>query len=447
MKFENVASFQGMSLLEQAVESLKEHPFWVFEENLLHGREVLTCVPVLFLAGLLCSAGGIGGGGVYVTVLMVVAKLAPRDAVPLSKAIVFLGSLSSLALNLRKMAVAKPGTTSKSLIDYSICRIVVPSSLLGTLLGVLFNRIATDWLIVAALCVILATVTITVTRTAIRQYHEEALEDCPEESVHLPLSNNANDRYGASQWMPTYKRQALGSCSRQDVVVGGGLLLIVILCGVLRAHASACAAEMTGPDQRMRQACHHPINALFYRNTLEGWMMRPWVAQVIQHTFLVVPICVCLAVMIYASRTCVMKEGWSWREVALYEGMGVTTGCLAGLVGIGGGLIFSPFFLVLGVEPHVAVATSSTCVIFTSSSTTLQYLLTDRIITSLAMIYGIVNLAASWAGTSFVHFVQDHFQTRKSYITMIVALGVLVSTVLSVVKLATTGTTKTHALF
>merc|ERR1719327_2436854 len=146
--------------------------------------------------------------------------------------------------------------------------------------------------------------------------------------------------------------------------------------------------------------------------------------------------------MIHNSRICIVREGWTWQQVALFEGMGITTGCLAALVGIGGGLIFSPFFLVLGIEPHVAVATSSTCVIFTSSSTTLQYLLTDRIITSLALVYGIVNLVASWAGTTFVHFVQDHFQTRKSYITMIVALGVLVSTVLSVVKLATTGTTK-----
>merc|ERR1719329_1018003 len=148
-------------------------------------------------------------------------------------------------------------------------------------------------------------------------------------------------------------------------------------------------------------------------------------AQAIQHIFLVVPICICLAVMIYYSQVCINKEGWSLREVALYEGMGSVTGLLAGLVGIGGGLIFSPFFLVLGVEPHVAVATSSTCVIFTSSSTTLQYLLTDRIITSLAMIYGIVNIVASWAGTSLMHFMMDK-GARKSYITMIVALGVLV---------------------
>merc|ERR1719291_356452 len=122
-------------------------------------------------------------------------------------------------------------------------------------------------------------------------------------------------------------------------------------------------------------------------------------------------------------------------DVAIYECMAVVTGLLAGLVGIGGGLIFSPFFLIMGVEPSVAVATSSTCVVFTSSSTTLQYLLTDRIIMVLTIVYGFANLVASYVGTALVHHLTDKFGARKSYITMIVAVGVGVSAFLSLLKL------------
>lgn len=435
----NVASFTDVSQqLSHVVDVITSHPFWIFDTQRIFGDEVLLCAPILFLGGLLCSAGGIGGGGVYVTLLMVVGRLAPHDAVPLSKAIVFLGSLSSLVLNLRKSAVLQSGVATKCLIDYSICRIVVPASLLGTLLGVLLNRIAADWVIVGALCAVLGGMTVAVIRTFFTQRAAEDLEDAanaaPEDSVHLPLADGAPG-YGGSQalTLSVPNKRSLGVYGRQDALAGLGLLLTVVLCGVLRAHASACADQMHLAGAH--QACHHPINTLFYRNTLEGFMIRPALAQAIQHFFLVVPICMCLGVMIHCSRLCIAKEGWNVREVALYQCMGVSTGCLAGLVGIGGGLIFSPFFLVLGVEPAVAVATSSTCVIFTSSSTTMQYLLTDRIITSLAATYGIVNLLASWAGTSFVHFLQDNFNTRKSYITAIVAVGVILSTVLSFVKL------------
>jgi len=442
MKFltDYVAHNQAIDALSHVVEIFSSgvadsHPFWIFESGYLGTHEVLLTLPMLFFAGLLCSAGGIGGGGVYVTLLMVVGKLRPRDAVPLSKAIVFIGSLASLVLNLRKTMAATPGAAAqRSIIDYSICRIVVPASLMGTLIGVLLNRIAADRVIVSALCIILGGMTLMVSRTFIRQRAEEELEDAAQASPENTVEQAPGRGAPSSEALNVSKKRALGVCEKKDGILAVGLLLTVILCGVLRAHASACAEEMHGFDHKEHRACHHPINMHFYRRHLEGWMLRPVFEHGIQHFFLLFPLCICLAVMVHFSRVCI-AEGWTLHEIAVYETMGVTTGCLAGLVGIGGGLIFSPFFLVMGVDPAVAVATSSTCVIFTSSSTTLQYLFTDRVITSLAAIYGIVNLVASWVGTSFVHYLQDNYNTRKSYITMIVAAGVFLSTVLSIVKL------------
>jgi uncharacterized membrane protein YfcA len=119
--------------------------------------------------------------------------------------------------------------------------------------------------------------------------------------------------------------------------------------------------------------------------------------------------------------------------------MGAFTGCFAGLVGIGGGLVFSPFLLWMAVDPAVAVATSSSLVIFTSSSTTFQYLFNDRIVVSLTLVYGLVNLVASYIGTSAVHKLQDDYHARKSIITGIVCVGVIASVILSVYKLVTMG--------
>merc|ERR1719316_513054 len=103
--------------------------------------------------------------------------------------------------------------------------------------------------------------TVMVARTAWRQRVEEEFEDSanasPEDSVHLPLGATPSDRYGSSEWLFTGKKRALGVCRKQDIIVGFGTLFTVILCGVLRAHASSCAAEMNGPLHRVREACHH----------------------------------------------------------------------------------------------------------------------------------------------------------------------------------------------
>merc|ERR1712032_1015407 len=106
------------------------------------------------------------------------------------------------------------------------------------------------------------------------------------------------------------------------------------------------------------------------------------------------PIVLCVLATVYNSYLCVGEECIMPSEIVKYSAMAAFTGCFAGLVGIGGGLIFSPFFLAMGLDPSVAVATSSTCVLFTSSSTTLQYLLTGRIIMSLTLFYGVTNLLA-----------------------------------------------------
>ncbi|CAE7202148.1 RNF122 [Symbiodinium sp. CCMP2592] len=133
---------------------------------------------------------------------------------------------------------------------------------------------------------------------------------------------------------------------------------------------------------------------------------------------------------------CCAKEGWSPSLILKFSLMSATTGCLAGFVGIGGGLIFSPYFLLMGLEPAVAVATSSTCVIFTASSTTFQYLLTDRVIMSLTLLYGTINLVSSYLGTSLVHCLQDQLSARRSAISGIVSLGVVISTLLALRQLA-----------
>lgn len=184
----------------------------------------------------------------------------------------------------------------------------------------------------------------------------------------------------------------------------------------------------------MEEMCHHPVFQWLGKDTLQRWMHDDATADFLNVFSFACPVALSAVVVVHYNCVLITKQGWRAREVMLYDGVSVATGVLAGLVGIGGGLIISPFLIVMNLEPSVAVATSSTCVIFTSSSTTLQYLLTDRIIMSLTIAYGLANLLASYAGTSLIHMIQEKL-SRRWYISSIVGAGVFLSTVLALTQM------------
>ncbi len=68
---------------------------------------------------------------------------------------------------------------------------------------------------------------------------------------------------------------------------------------------------------------------------------------------------------------------------------------MAGLLGIGGGLIFGPLLLELGLNPIVSTATSNFLVLFTSLSTSMQFIL----IGAMNYKYGIFCTACSTIGS------------------------------------------------
>lgn len=417
------------------------HEFGTLEVDEVVYPQVLWCSVMLFLAGVLCSAGGIGGGGVYVPVLMVFGLLPPRDAVPLSKAVVFTGALVTLIMNLYRGSASKP-------YDHDIFGVVVPASLIGTLFGVMLNHVAPDFLILVSLCVVLTSLSVKIFCEARRARCEE-LEAAP--PVAAPSSSAAqgglangdgpthaeNNCKGHSDAEPASWLDVCGRFVRaHERSVNVSMLIIVIACGATRYHARNCWQAL----QKVKMAgdlkeCHPTATFFLGAEGLQRLMGADGYPDAFYAATIALPMASCLGVLLLTGRQVLSEEGWSRSKVLQYGSMGVVTGCLAGLLGIGGGLIFAPFFIVMGVPPATAVATSSTCVCFTSSSTAMQYLLTDRIIMSLALIYGAVCAFASFAGTALIHMLQDHFAARKSYIIMIVAGGVLLSALMTFVKM------------
>ncbi len=99
------------------------------------------------------AAGGIGGGGVLVPVLMISENIGPHGAIPMSKLTIFGSALCQLALNLRKRHTLDP---KRPLIDYDTTLMLEPATLLGTVYGVVLNRMTPRWIIATLLMLFLA---------------------------------------------------------------------------------------------------------------------------------------------------------------------------------------------------------------------------------------------------------------------------------------------------
>merc|ERR1740121_1309421 len=404
---------------------------------------------------------------------MIAGGLGPRDAVPLSKAVVFLGAVASLMVNL---GAKDPWglQSSRRVIDLTVCRLVVPAALCGTLFGVMLNFHTQDTAIVLLLSALLVAMTCMVLRAAWGQYQEEqeAAESSASGLLSAPgeadaaagagVARNPQDDEDADAADGLCEDQPRGGAqaeegaqlqrsgardldeadassdaapSRVDLVLVAFLTLIIVLSGTLRVHMQQCRAEKLLAADGVAAAggaCANPVAAMLLWGRMEGWMADAAASEGLQRAALALPIGACLVASAHYAGLASKSPEWTMWRVLAYQAAGVVPGILAGLAGIGGGLILSPFFLLTGMDAAVAVGTSSTCVLFTSSATTMQYLLTDRIVLSLSLVYGAVTFAASHS--VLVHRLQSA-GARRSCISAVVAVGVALSAVLSLAKL------------
>src|SRR4051812_14253393 len=91
----------------------------------------------IIIASALSNAGGIGGGGLFLPILILLLDFYAREAIPISNLMIFVGALTAFIINLR---LNHPTRKNALCIDYNIAIIITPMLLLGTKIGVTLNK-------------------------------------------------------------------------------------------------------------------------------------------------------------------------------------------------------------------------------------------------------------------------------------------------------------------
>ncbi|XP_038893649.1 sulfite exporter TauE/SafE family protein 5-like [Benincasa hispida] len=387
---------------------------WRTTHQALFHQTHLPISPPIVVAGVLCfiaaslsSAGGIGGGGLYIPILTIVAGVDLKTASSLSAFMVTGGSIANVLSNF----CSKSG--GNCLINFDIALLTEPCMLLGVSIGVICNLAFPEWVTTILFAIFLAWSTMKTCKSGMVYWEMESeelrntgckLEDGLEkeneakivEEPLLPTQENCKLR------LPSMKLGAL-------VLVWSCFYLIYLLRGN-RDGRGLLPIETCGTGY--------------------------WIISSLQ-----VPVAIAFTLWILYKQKSPQPEDSPQKELEearpavepskklIFPVMAFLAGILGGMFGIGGGMLISPFLLQVGIVPEITAATCSFMVFFSATMSACQYLLLGMEHAEIAIIFAIVCFIASVLGLVVVQkAIRDY--GRASLIIFSVSIVMALSTVL-----------------
>ncbi|KAI3835947.1 hypothetical protein MKW92_036616 [Papaver armeniacum] len=347
------------------------------------GWRILVGSIIAFIASAFGSVGGVGGGGIYVPMLILVIGFDAKSSVPISKCMIMGTAASTVYCNIKR----RHPTLEMPVIDYNLAVLIQPMLMLGISIGVGLGGILADWMVTVLLIVLFSGTSVMMLfkgiqlwkketiakKVSIPQVQEDAarieLNDVRSEEVEQnrpPSHDNSNSVQKNTNTVPVLKNvywKQLG------VLVFVWVAFLVMQ--ILQIRTTTCSTVY-------------------------------WVLSSMQ-----IPVSVGVtlyqAVCFHKGKKVLESMGEAGTELKvhqliLYCFLGVAAGMVGGLLGLGGGFILGPMFLQIGVPPQVASATASFAMMFSSSMSVMEFYLLKRFPIPYAAYFLAVAIVAAAAG-------------------------------------------------
>ncbi|XP_058780895.1 sulfite exporter TauE/SafE family protein 3-like [Vicia villosa] len=299
------------------------------------------------------SAGGIGGGGIFVSMLTLIIGFDPKSATAISKCMVMGVSLAAAYYNLK----LRHPTLNKPIIDYDLALLIQPMLMLGISIGVICNVIFPDWLVTILLIVIFLGTSTKAFFKGAETWKKETLVKKEEAARRQESIAEDEAEYEALSTGPNggiENKIEVTIIENVDWKMFGLLALVwvsFIAIQIAKQNTSTCSTTY--------------------------WVLN----------FLQIPISIGVssykATALFTRKREISSTGDQGKEftvtkLIIYCVFGLLSGVIGGLLGLGGGFIISPLFLELGIPPQVSSATTTFIMIFSSSMCVVEYFMLKR---------------------------------------------------------------------
>jgi hypothetical protein len=148
-----------------------------------------TATAICAVGSALAASSGIGGGGIFVPILLLVAKYSTQLAVPISTVMILGAAISNFVVLAFQ---THPNSKHRPVIDYMTVLVVQPIILCGTTIGIMLNLILPNWSLVVLLIIILFYTTYRTTRKAVDTHRKEVQQKRSQQA----LTSSNNRQYG-----------------------------------------------------------------------------------------------------------------------------------------------------------------------------------------------------------------------------------------------------------
>ncbi|KAJ1254620.1 hypothetical protein BS78_03G301000 [Paspalum vaginatum] len=354
-----------------------------------------------FLAASVSSAGGVGGGSLFLPIVNVVAGLSLKRATAYSSFMVTGGAVSNVLYNL--LACAGGGSGGGQLINYDIALLFQPCLLLGVSIGVVCNVMFPEWLITVLFSLFLVFCTAKTYHAGVKIWRSESSGGGHHSSKEPLLPTDAQDGRGNGVGFPW-----------PEVA----LLVMIWIC-FFALHV--VIGDKDGKGVIRIKPCS----------------VAYWLVTLFQLPAAVAFTCYIL----YAKRKKQVAHNQEDGKSDLVEArmdtlpsltfplVAFVTGALSGIFGIGGGLLLNPVLLQIGIPPQTTAATTSFMVLFSASMSMAQYILLGMEGIGQASIYAGICFVASVVGVVVIERAIRR-SGRVSLIVLLVTAVLALSTVI-----------------
>lgn len=454
---------------------------------------------VWFLTAGIATACGVGGGGIYVPMGILLLRFPPKPASGLSQASIFGASLGGILVNIRKRhpdehirdtkgtpSESQPGKImsyekgkgpmeiegdrqkyldggdgkrkfyTRPVIDYDMALFLAPMEMAGAVLGVIIQRVFPNWLFLCFAAVVLGFTAYKTFKKFFAAYakdkaaKEERIELTRRESQKILESqkklesqkesgvsgeggdaseavNDVEENGGTKEETVEehddpkeleQRRKFLEDDSRQYpfekisylVLLWIGLTVITFLKG---GKGVDSVIGITCQD-----AGFYVLVAAQFLWTMGFAAFFGWknVKNVNQR----------VAVNYPFNETDVL---WDFKKLQFYSFFTFVAGIVAGLIGIGGGMVLGPLMIVMGVNPRVSTATTATMILLTSSSVAVMFVMSGLVPWQYAVYFFCVCLLGAYIGKTRI----------DAYVKKTGMGSILVGILATIIALATIG--------